>query len=145
MANEPVVTLIGNATSDAELRALSSGVDVANFTLASTPRVKQGDQWVDGEAMFVRCAVWRRAAENVAETVTKGMRLIVQGRLKVRSYEKDGQTRTSLEMDVDAIGPELTFARASVTKTGGGESDFRKSGGSAASSDPWPTDSIPPF
>lgn len=119
MANEPVVTVVGNAVADPELRFLPSGVAVCNLTIASTPRVKDGDAWVDGEAMFVRCAVWRRAAENVAETVTKGMRLMVQGRLKVRSYESNGEKRTSIEMDVDAIGPELTFAVAKVQKVTG--------------------------
>lgn len=136
-------TIIGNATSDAELRFTPNGLAVANFTVADTPRVKQGDQWVDGETMFVRCTVWREAAENVAESITKGQRVIVTGRLKSRSYEKDGQKRTSLEMDVDEVGPSLRWATARVNKT-------QRQGNQAAppQADPWtsaPTTSAAPF
>lgn len=136
MAGEPVVTIIGNVASDPDLKFLASGAAVCNFTVASTPRVKDGDAWKDGEAMWVRCAVWRQQAENVAETLTKGMRVIVSGRLKVRSYEKDGVKRTSLEMDVDGVGPELRYATAKVNRVS-------RSGGdtSGGSDDAWSTPS----
>lgn len=122
MANEPLITVVGNTTGDAELRFIPSGAAVANFTVASTPRVKNGDQWEDGEAMFIRCAAWRDLAENVAESLHKGTRVIVQGRLTQRSYEHNGEQRTSLELDVEAVGPELRFATANVTRSsrGGG-------------------------
>ena len=118
MSNEPLLTLVGNLTSDPELRTVGSGVSVASFTVASTPRTmnKQTDQWEDGEAMFVRCSVWREYGENVAQSLTKGMRVVVHGRLQVRSYEKDGQQRTSLEMQVDEVGPSLRYATAQVSK-----------------------------
>lgn len=122
MAGEPVVTIVGNLTSDPELRYVASGQPVANFTVASTPRNlnRQTNQWEDGEAMFVRCAVWREYAENVADSLTKGMRVIVTGRLKVRSYQaNDGSTRTSIEMDVDEVGPSLRWAKAQVSRAGG--------------------------
>jgi len=144
MANEPILTIVGNATADAEMRVLNSGAEVATFTVAVTPRVKDGDSWVDGEATFYRCSAWRQHAEPVAETVTRGMRLIVQGRLKTRSYEKDGQTRTSIELDVDAVGPELRYAKATVTKI-----DRNGGGGNRGSSGGWsggsPSTSEPPF
>lgn len=119
MANEPIVTITGNLTGDPELRYTSAGIPVANFTVASTPRTlnRQTNQWEDGEAMFVRCSVWREYAENVAETLTKGMRVIVTGRLTVRSYEHQGEQRTSLEVAVDEIGPSLRYATAQVTRT----------------------------
>lgn len=131
MANEPTITLVGNLTDDAELRFIPSGAAVANFTVASTPRVKNGDQWEDGEPMFVRCAAWRDLAENVAESLTKGTRVIVQGRLSVRSFEHNGEKRTSMELDVDAVGPELRFATASVTRAsrGGGGNGGSYGGG----------------
>ena len=119
MAGEPIITVVGNTVADPELRFTPNGVAVANFTVASTPRTfdRQANQWVDGEALFLRCAVWKEAAENVAESLTKGMRVIVQGRLKARSYEdKDGNRRTSWELDVDEIGPALKFATAKVTR-----------------------------
>lgn len=126
MANDTVITVIGNLTADPELRFTPSGSAVANFTIASTPRTfdRQTNEWKDGEALFLRSAVWREAAENVAETLTKGMRVIAQGRLKSRSYDtKEGERRTVMELEVDEIGPSLTFASAKVTRTqrsGGG-------------------------
>ena len=123
MAGETIITLVGNLTADPELRFTPSGAAVANFTVASTPRNfdRQTNEWKDGEAMFINCAVWRQAAENVAESLQKGMRVIVQGRLKSRSYEtREGERRTVFEIDVDEIGPALKYATAKVTKTGGG-------------------------
>ena len=125
MANEPVMTIIGNTTAPAELRYISSGMPVANFTVASTPRSlnKQTNQWEDGEPMFVRCSVWKEHAENVAETlVTKGMRVVVTGRLTVRSYEYNGQQRTAIEMQVDEVGPSLRYATVQVSKRSGNPS-----------------------
>ena len=129
MANEPVITVVGNAVADPELRFTPNGAAVANFTVASTPRTfdRQANQWVDGEALFLRCSVWKEAAENVRESLTKGMRVIVQGRLKARSYEdRDGNKRTSWELDVDEVGPALRFATAKVTRAqrNGGGGDF---------------------
>ncbi|RTE49794.1 single-stranded DNA-binding protein [Actinobaculum sp. 352] len=122
MAGEPIITVVGNLTADPELRYVASGTPVASFTVASTPRTlnRQTNQWEDGEAMFIRCSVWREYGENVAESLTKGMRVIVTGRLTVRSYEYNGQQRTSLEMQVDEVGPALRYARAQVTKVSGG-------------------------
>ncbi len=154
MANEPVTTLVGNVGSDPELKFLPSGVGVCNFTVAATPRTKDGDRWVDGETMWVRCAAWRQLAENVVESIEKGTRVIVSGRLKVRSFEQDGLKRTSIEMDVDAVGPELTFATATVRKAarssdGGGGAERGAARSSAPASDPWanvpPPDEEPPF
>ena len=123
MAGETIITLVGNLTADPELRFTPSGAPVANFTVASTPRTfdRTTNEWKDGEAMFINCAVWRRAAENVAESLQKGMRVIVQGRLKSRSYEtREGERRTVFEIDVDEVGPSLQFATAKVTRAGGG-------------------------
>lgn len=141
--NEPVITLIGNLTNDPELRFTPSGAAVCNFTVASTPRVKDGDSWTDGEPMFVRCAIWRQPAENVAETLTRGMRVIVSGRLKSRSYEKDGQKRTSLELDVDGVGPDLRFTTAKVNKVQRSSEQSKRT----TSDDPWqaPADDTAPF
>ena len=129
MANEPIITIVGNLTSDPELRYVASGTPVASFTVASTPRNlnKQTNQWEDGEAMFVRCSVWREYGENVAETLTKGMRVVVQGRLSVRSYEYNGQQRTSIEMQVDEVGPSLRYARAQVVNTPRGQNPSQAS------------------
>ncbi len=124
MAGETVITLVGNLTADPELRFTPSGAAVANFTVASTPRTfdRQSNEWRDGEAMFINCAVWRQAAENVAESLQKGMRVVVQGRLKSRSYEtREGERRTVFEIDVDEIGPSLRYATAKVTRTSGGQ------------------------
>ncbi len=162
MAGEPVVTIIGNLTADPELRFVPNGNAVANFTVASTPRTRdqQTGEWRDGETLFVRCAVWRKAAENVADSLTKGTRVIVTGRLKVRNYEtRDGRQGTSIELDVDEVGPSLQFATAQVTRTttGGGRGSTDQwqsqpsSGGNydnrSAGADPWAQsqDSEPPF
>ena len=129
MANEPIVTIIGNLTGDPELRYVSSGTPVASFTVASTPRSlnRQTNQWEDGEAMFVRCSAWKDYAENVTESLAKGMRVIVTGRLTVRSYEHNGQQCTSIEMQVDEVGPSLRYARAQVVKTPRGQNTSQAS------------------
>jgi single-strand DNA-binding protein len=137
MAGETVITVVGNLVDDPELRFTPAGAAVAKFRIASTPRVydKQTSEWKDGDALFLTCSVWRQAAENVAESLTKGVRVIVQGRLKQRSYE-DGQgvKRTVYELDVDEVGPTLARATAKVTKNaaGGGQQQ-----GAAPSADPW--------
>ena len=123
MAGETVITVVGNLTNDPELRFTPSGAAVAGFTVASTPRTldRESNQWKDGDPLFLRCSVWRQYAENVAESLTKGMQVIVQGRLKQRSYEtREGEKRTVVELDVDEIGPCLKFATAKVTKASRG-------------------------
>lgn len=126
MAGETQITLVGNLVDDPELRFTNSGAAVASFRVASTPRTfdKQSGEWKDGESMFLTCSVWRQYAENVAETLQRGMRVIVQGRLKQRSYEtREGEKRTVFEIDVEEVGPALRSATAKVTKTqrqGGG-------------------------
>ena len=123
MAGETIITLVGNLTADPELRFTPSGAAVANFTVASTPRTfdRQTSEWKDGDAMFLNCSVWRQAAENVAESLTKGMRVVVTGRLKSRSYEtREGERRTVFEVEVDEIGPSLRYASAKVTRNSGG-------------------------
>ncbi|MHA7181339.1 single-stranded DNA-binding protein [Arthrobacter sp. MDB2-24] len=120
MAGETVTTVIGNLTADPELRFTPSGSAVANFTIASTPRTfdRQTNDWKDGETLFLRCNVWRESAENVAETLTKGTRVIAQGRLKSRSYDtKEGEKRTVMELEVDEVGPSLRYASAKVART----------------------------
>jgi single-strand DNA-binding protein len=135
MAGDTVITVIGNLTSDPELRFTPTGAAVANFTVASTPRTldKQSGEWKDGEALFLRCNIWRQAAENVAESLTRGARVVVQGRLKQRSFEtKEGEKRTVVELEVDEIGPSLRYATAKVNKVsrgGGGGGDFGGGGG----------------
>ncbi|QBP33316.1 ssDNA binding protein [Gordonia phage BrutonGaster] len=132
MANDTVITVIGNLTADPELRFTPSGAAVANMTVASTPRYfdKQSNEWKDAEALFLRCNVWREYAENVTESLQKGARVIVQGKLKQRSYEtKEGEKRTTYELEVEEIGPALRYATARVTKSqrggfGGGNNDF---------------------
>ena len=129
MAGETTITVIGNLTNDPELRFTPSGSAVANFTIASTPRTfdRQSNEWKDGETLFLRASVWREAAENVAESLTKGMRVIVNGRLKSRSYEtKEGEKRTVIELEVDEIGPSLRYANAKVNRTqrSGGQGGF---------------------
>lgn len=119
MSGEPVITVIGNLTADPELRFTPSGSAVANFTIASTPRTfdRQADEWKDGETLFLRSSIWRDAAENVAESFTKGMRVIAQGRLKSRSFEtKEGEKRTVYELDADEVGPSMKYAQAKVRK-----------------------------
>ncbi|MGN6243673.1 MAG: single-stranded DNA-binding protein [Motilibacteraceae bacterium] len=152
MAGETVITVVGNLTDDPELRFTPSGAAVANFTVASTPRQmdRQTNEWKDGDPLFLRCSIWRQAAENVAESLTRGSRVIVQGRLRQRSYEtKEGEKRTVIELEVDEIGPSLRYATAKVTKTsrggggggggygGGGGGGY--SGGGAPAEDPWAT------
>src|SRR4051794_7655927 len=142
MAGETIITVVGNLTDDPELRFTPSGAAVANFTVASTPRNfdKNTNEWVDGEAMFLRCSIWRQAAENVAESLQRGMRVVVQGRLKARSYEdREGQKRTVFEIEVDEVGPSLKFATAKVNRTsrqggGGGYSGGGNQGGNQGGS-----------
>ena len=156
MAGETLITVVGNLTDDPELRFTPSGAAVANFTVASTPRNfdKNSNEWVDGEAMFLRCSIWRQAAENVAESLQRGMRVVVHGRLKARSYEtREGEKRTVFEIDVEEIGPSLKFATAKVNRTsrqgggggysgGGGQGGAQpagQGGGQPAAADPWAT------
>lgn len=165
MAGDTVITVIGNLTGDPELRFTPSGAAVANFTVASTPRTfdRQSNEWKDGDTLFMRCSIWREAAENVAESLTKGMRVIAQGRLVQRSYEtREGEKRTVVELQVDEIGPSLRYASAKVTRAqrsggggggfGGGGSygggansggasggGFSSGGGQQQSDDPWAT------
>ena len=138
MAGETTITVVGNLTNDPELRFTPSGSAVANFTIASTPRTfdRASNEWKDGETLFLRASVWREAAENVAESLTKGTRVVVQGRLKSRSYEtKEGDKRTVMELEVDEIGPSLRYASAKVTRTqrsnngGGNGGEFGSNGG----------------
>ena len=126
MAGETIITVVGNLVDDPELRFTPSGAAVANFRIASTPRTfdRQTNEWKDGDALFLTCSVWRQAAENVAESLQRGMRVVVQGRLKSRQYEtREGEKRTVFEIDVDEVGPSLKYATAKVTRTtrqGGG-------------------------
>jgi single-strand DNA-binding protein len=143
MAGETPITVVGNLTADPELRFTPSGAAVANFTVASTPRTfdKQTNDWKDGEALFLNCSVWRQAAENAAESLQRGMRVIVQGRLKARSYEnREGEKRTVFEIEVDEVGPSVKYATAKVTKTsrgGGGGGGGGGQGGAFGGDDPW--------
>ena len=149
MAGDTTITVVGNLTADPELRFTPSGAAVANFTVASTPRIfdRQSNEWKDGDALFMRCSIWREAAENVAESLTRGSRVIVQGRLKQRSYEtREGEKRTVVELEVDEIGPSLRYATAKVNKasrSGGGGFGGGFSGptggsrGSEPKDDPW--------
>ncbi len=150
MAGDTVITVIGNLTADPELRFTPSGAAVANFTVASTPRTfdRQANEWKDGDTLFLRCSIWREAAENVAESLTKGMRVIAQGRLVQRSYEtREGEKRTVVELQVDEVGPSLRYASAKVTRAqrsggGGGFSgggDAGGGGGGGFDNDPWAT------
>ena len=134
MAGDTTITVVGNLTADPELRFTPSGAAVANFTVASTPRIydRQSGEWKDGEALFLRCNIWREAAENVAESLTRGARVIVTGRLKQRSFEpREGEKRTVVEVEVDEIGPSLKYATAKVNKAsrGGGGGGFGGGGG----------------
>ncbi|MDT0342168.1 single-stranded DNA-binding protein [Streptomyces litchfieldiae] len=157
MAGETVITVVGNLVDDPELRFTPSGAAVAKFRVASTPRIfdRQTSEWRDGESLFLTCSVWRQAAENVAESLTKGTRVIVQGRLKQRSYEdRDGVKRTVFELEVDEVGPSLRSATAKVTRAagrggqgggpgggggwGGGQGGGGQQGG-APGGDPWAT------
>jgi single-strand DNA-binding protein len=141
MAGETPITVIGNLTADPELRFTPSGAAVANFTVASTPRTfdRQSNEWKDGESLFLNCSVWRQAAENAAESLVRGSRVIVSGRLKARSYEtREGEKRTVFEVDVDEVGPSLRYATAKVTKASrGGGGGGGQSGGYGGGDDPW--------
>ena len=145
MAGDTVITIVGNLTADPELRFTPSGAAVANFTVASTPRTfdRQSNEWKDGDTLFMRCSIWREAAENVAESLTKGTRVIVTGRLVQRSYEtREGEKRTVIELDVEEIGPSLKYATAKVNRTQRGSSGggFGASGSdspAAPADDPW--------
>ena len=158
MAGDTIITVVGNLVDDPELRFTPSGAAVANFRIASTPRTfdKNTNEWKDGEALFLSCAVWRQAAENVAESLQRGMKVMVQGRLKQRSYEtREGEKRTVFELEVDEVGPCLTWATAKVTRAsrsggGGGYSGGGGQGGqsnqgaqsrpqSGGGDDPWAT------
>ncbi|MFI6106185.1 single-stranded DNA-binding protein [Streptomyces sp. NPDC093595] len=161
MAGETVITVVGNLVDDPELRFTPSGAAVAKFRVASTPRTfdRQTNEWKDGESLFLTCSVWRQAAENVAESLQRGMRVVVQGRLKQRSYEdREGVKRTVFELDVEEVGPSLKNATAKVTKTtgrggqggygggqqgggnwGGAPGGAPQGGGGAPADDPWAT------
>lgn len=139
MAGDTVITVVGNLTADPELRFTASGAAVANFTIASTPRTldRASGEWKDGEALFLRCNIWRQPAENVAETLTRGSRVIVTGRLRQRSFEtKEGEKRTVIELEVDEIGPSLRYATAKVNRAaraegGGGGGGYGSGSGNA--------------
>lgn len=163
MAGETIITIVGNLTADPDLRFTQNGIPVASFTVASTPTRydKEQGKFVDGDPLFLRCNVWRDLAENVAETLTRGMRVIAQGRLKQTSWEKDGQKHTGYELDVDEVGPSLRWATAAVSKRTKGQASQaphpaqrEQSSGwgqqpAAPAADPWggvpPTDEEPPF
>ncbi|BBX24665.1 single-stranded DNA-binding protein [Mycolicibacter terrae] len=135
---DTTITVVGNLTADPDLRFTPSGAAVANFTVASTPRVydRQSGEWKDGDALFLRCNIWREAAENVAESLTRGSRVIVTGRLRQRSFEtREGEKRTVYEVEVDEIGPSLRYATAKINKVsrGGGGGGFGGGGGATAS------------
>ncbi|MGW5267286.1 single-stranded DNA-binding protein [Rhodococcus sp. NPDC003994] len=151
MAGETTLTIVGNLTADPELRFTPAGAAVTNFTVASTPRHfdKNTQEWKDGDALFMRCNIWREAAENLAESLTKGARVVVTGRLIQRSYEKDGQKRSVIELEVDEVGPSLKYAVAKVAKAarngggsqgssgGFGQSSSSGGFGSTSNDDPW--------
>jgi single-strand DNA-binding protein len=143
MSNETIITVVGNLTADPELRYTTSGLAVANFTIASTPRSfdKQTNDWKDGDALFLRASVWREHAEHVAGSLSKGTRVVATGQLKMRQYEdNEGNKRTSTELDVHEIGPALRYATAAVTRSP------RDSGGSStpATGDVWNTPGVTP-
>lgn len=141
MAGETIITVVGNLTADPELRYTQNGLPVANFTIASTPRTfdRQANEWKDGEALFLRASVWREFAEHVAGSLTKGARVVATGRLKQRSYQdREGNNRTSIELEVDEIGPSLRYATAQVTRaaSGGGGGGQRPQ---VQADEPWST------
>jgi len=139
-AGDTVITIVGNLVDDPELRFTPSGAAVAKFRIASTPRYldKATNEWKDGDSLFLSCNVWRQAAENVAESLQRGMRVIVQGRLKQRSYEtKEGEKRTVFEVEVDDVGPSLRNATAKVAKTGRSGANSGGASGPASTEDPW--------
>ena len=145
MAGETIITVVGNLTADPELRYTQGGLAVANFTIASTPRSfdRASNDWKDGEALFLRASCWREFAEHVAGSLTKGSRVVATGRLKQRSYEtKEGEKRTSIELEVDEIGPSLRYATAQVTRAAGGGGSRGGGGGGGGSQgqvadEPW--------
>ena len=144
MAGDTIITVVGNLTADPELRYTQGGLAVANFTIASTPRTfdRVANDWKDGEALFLRASCWREFAEHVAGSLTKGSRVVATGRLKQRSYEtKEGEKRTSIELEIDEIGPSLRYATAQVTRAPGGASGGSSSGGrpqgGAVADEPW--------
>lgn len=152
MAGETIITVVGNLTADPELRYTQNGLAVANFTIASTPRNfdRASNEWKDGEALFLRASVWREFAENVAGTLTKGTRVMATGRLKQRSYEtKEGEKRTTIELEVDEIGPSLRYAKATVTRQAssgrsGGEDAWASAPAAVSGgADPWATPGVP--
>lgn len=160
MAGETVITIVGNLTADPELRTLGNGGAVANFSIASTPRTydRQSNQWVDGQALFLRCSAWRDLASHCAQTLRKGMRVIAQGRLQQRSYQaNDGSQRTVIELQVDEIGPSLKYATAQVQKMQSGGYQGGNGGGyqqqpqqaqqqsQAPADDPWSAPVEPEF
>lgn len=140
MAGETIITVVGNLTADPELRYTQSGLPVANFTIASTPRTfdRQANEWKDGEALFLRASVWRDFAEHVAGSLTKGMRVIASGRLKQRSYQdREGNNRTAIELEIDEIGPSLRYATAQVTRAASGGGGQQRA--AQVSDEPWST------
>nr|DAV40196.1 MAG TPA: Single stranded DNA binding protein [Caudoviricetes sp.] len=152
MSGDTIITIVGNLTADPEMRFTPSGAAVASFTVASTPRTfdRAAGEWKDGEALFMRCQTWRQMAENVSESLTKGARVIVRGRLVQRSYtSREGENRTVVEMQVDEIGPSLRYAKAQVTRQprGGGQPAQPAAFGSgnvpASVQDPWGTGGAP--
>lgn len=137
MANDTLITVVGNLTADPNLRFTNNGAAVVDFTVASTPRAfdRQSGGWKDGETLFLRCTAWREYAENIADSLSKGMRVVVQGRLVQRNWERDGQTRTSYELQIEEVGPALRYAKAQVTRTPrqeGGYSGGAPTGGPGA-------------
>ncbi|MGL5808899.1 MAG: single-stranded DNA-binding protein [Nocardioides sp.] len=145
MAGETIITVVGNLVDDPELRFTPNGAAVANFRIASTPRTydRQSGEWKDGDALFLSCSVWRQAAENVAESLVKGMRVVVQGRLKSRQYEtREGEKRTVFEIEAEEVGPSLKYATAKVTRTQRSGTGFGGgAGGGMPAEDPWATPS----
>lgn len=140
MAGDTIITVIGNLTADPELRFTPSGAAVANFTVASTPRTydKNTNEWKDGDALFLRCSVWRQAAENVAESLTRGARVVVVGKLKQRSYEtREGEKRTVVELEVEEVGPSLKYASARVNKVTRDGGSYSSGNASRGGDDPW--------
>jgi single-strand DNA-binding protein len=150
MSGEGTITLVGNATADAEIRFGASGTARCTWTLAVTPRVKQNDAWTDGETGFYRCTAWRQLAESAGESIVRGMRLVVVGRLSPRTYEKDGEKRVSLDVEVEHVGAEMRYSNVSAVKAerSGTPPHGRSGTSSAPANDPWassPEDSMAPF
>ena len=143
MAGETVISVVGNLTADPELRYTQNGLAVANFTIASTPRTfdRQANEWKDGDALFLRASVWREFAEHVAGSLTKGMRVVAQGRLTQKAYtDKEGNQRTSIELEVDEIGPSLRYATAQVTRAASGTATPQPvQSAPAPTQEPWTT------